>query len=86
MCYEYIKFDKGRSKYMKRDLSEYKSNLTLQLCLNMILLIVLSILTVVDFIYGSVIFGIFGLLFIGYSLSAIYLVCKHLLGIKRYEQ
>ena len=71
---------------MKTDLSEYKSNLTLQLCLNMILLIVLSILTVVDFIYGSVIFGIFGLLFIGYSLSAIYLVYKLLLGIKRYEQ
>lgn len=71
---------------MKRDLSEYKSNLTLQLCLNMILLVVLSILTVVDFIYGSVIFGIFGLLFIGYSLYAIYLVCKLLIGIKRYEQ
>jgi len=71
---------------MKRDFGEYKSNLTFQLCLNMILLIVLSILTVVDFIYGSIIFGILGLLFIGYSLYAICLVCKLLLEIKRYEQ
>lgn len=71
---------------MKRDLSDYKSNLKFQLYLNLILFVVLSIITVFDIVYKNVLFSVIGIMLVSYNLYSLYVIVKMLLEIKKYEQ